>query len=344
VKSDWQELLSGSIVDADALCRILPAEAAAIRTVGRRYPMRINRYYLSLIREKNDPIWRQAVPDMRELAAGPEASDPLSEEDQSPVPHLTHRYPDRVLLLVSSRCAVYCRFCMRKRKVGTGPGVSPESVREGIAYIQSRKSIREVVLSGGDPFLLDDAEIEAILRRLRSIRHVEILRIHTRVPCTLPQRITPRLAGRLRRFHPLFIHTHFNHPDEITPQAAAACDLLSDAGIPLGCQTVLLRNVNDDPSVLSLLMRKLLSIRVNPYYLHHPDPVRGTAHFRLPVAKGVRLLERLREDVPLFGVPKHMIDLPGGGGKVELAGKKEMFSRGRSPGHPGSRLPGGESL
>ncbi len=283
--------------------------------------MRINPYYLSLIREKGDPVWRQAVPDPAELSDLSGMDDPLSEEPQSPVPNLTHRYPETALFLVSNRCAMYCRHCMRKRKVGPGASgfsVTDETVAAGIEYIENNPVVRDVILSGGDPLLRDDEFLGGLLERLRAIPHVEMVRIHSRVPATLPQRITPELVGILKKYHPLYLNTHFNHPVEITPEAARACALLADAGIPLGCQTVLLKGVNDDEETMGALMRKLGSIRVKPYYLHHPDLVRGTGHFRTPVKKGLSIMAFLRGRVGGMCVPQYMIDLPGGGGKIPL--------------------------
>ncbi|MFY9942557.1 MAG: KamA family radical SAM protein [Desulfobacterales bacterium] len=314
----WQRLIADSITTAEGLAVHLPVDPERIRAVIRRYPMRINPYYLALIRRPQDPIWRQAVPDPAEICDTHFPSDGLGEEPQSPVPNLTHRYPDRVLFSVSSQCAVYCRHCMRKRMVGRPAGVSAATRREGVAYIRHHREVRDVILSGGDPLMLADDVIASLLATLRGIPHVETIRIHSRIPCTLPQRITPSLVGILRRFHPLFLNTHFNHPTELTPAAARACGALADAGIPLGCQTVLLKGVNDHPAVMQSLLRGLLRMRVKPYYLHHPDPVRGTAHFRLPVRKGLALMRGLRGAVSGMAVPQYMIDLPGGGGKVPL--------------------------
>jgi len=207
---------------------------------------------------------------------------------------------------------------MRKRKVGRPFTVTDSTINSGIDYIRGNKTIREVIISGGDPLLLEDDEIDRILNDLRSIRHIEILRIHTRVPCTLPQRITKNLAAILKQYHPLFINTHFNHSAEITNQAALACATLADAGIPLGCQTVLLKGVNDSPSVMQILMKKLLTIRVRPYYIHHPDVVRGTSHFRTTIKEGLGIMRSLHGYTSGLCVPQYMIDLPGGGGKVPL--------------------------
>jgi lysine 2,3-aminomutase len=234
------------------------------------------------------------------------------------VPGLTHRYPDKVLFLVSNHCAMYCRHCMRKRKVGRPGVVTATTIDQGIGYIASNPAIKDVLLSGGDPLMLENEAIESLLSRLRRIKHLDIIRIHTRMPCTLPQRITPDLVNILKRFHPLYINTQFNHPAEITPLATSACALLANAGIPLGCQSVLLKGVNDDPAVMQQLMRMLLKIRVKPYYIHHGDPIKGTGHFRTAIETGIRIMESLRGRISGMGVPHYMIDLPGGGGEVPL--------------------------
>ena len=314
----WTELLSSSIHSAADLARTLAVDTRRIEPVVKRYPMRINPYYLSLIEARHDPIWIQAVPDARELSFSPGCPDPCSEGEQSAVPGLIHRYPDRAVLMTGSQCGVYCRHCMRKRAVGRSAALTVDDLPGALAYIARRTTIREVILSGGDPLLHSDAILAEMLQRLRAIAHVEILRIHTRVLCTLPQRITPALADVLSRFHPLYLNTQFNHPREITPAAARACDLLTRSGIPLGCQTVLLKGVNDDPQTMKDLMRSLLRIRVKPYYIHHPDPVAGTGHLRVPVSTGLRIMQSLRGFTSGMAVPQYMIDLPGGGGKVPL--------------------------
>lgn len=240
--SSWQELVSTSVTDGRGLSRHLNCEIPDLDEITSRYPMRINPYFLSLIRSANDPLWKQAVPDLNELNDPVCLADPLAEDELSPVPLLVHKYPDRVLFLVSNQCAMYCRFCTRKRMVGTSKmHVTEESLQNGYDYIRRHPEIREVLLSGGDPLLLADEKIREILDELRSIPSIEIIRIGSRVPSTLPMRITDRLVAILKKYHPLYINTHFNHPDEITPLAAEACRRLADAGIPLGSQTVLLR-------------------------------------------------------------------------------------------------------
>jgi len=316
--SDWKAILAESVVTAEQLARYFPVQQEQVQQVIERYPLRINPYYLSLIGKPHDPIWRQAVPDIAEIDDQHGLEDPLSEDEHSPVPNLIHRYPDRVVLLVSSQCAVNCRYCMRKRKFAQPFIITAETIEAGIAYIREHAEVRDVILSGGDPLLLDDNDLQRILENIRRIPHVEIIRIHTRVPGTLPQRITRNLSQKLKAFHPLYINVHINHPDEITDQTALACNLLADAGIPLGCQTVLLKGVNDDTGVMKSLMQKLLKIRVKPYYLHHPDLIRGTRHFQTTLDVGLSIMEAMRGHTSGLCVPHYMIDLPGGGGKIPL--------------------------
>ncbi|MDO3378575.1 KamA family radical SAM protein [Geoalkalibacter halelectricus] len=315
----WQKILQASLTRPADVTRRFGIDPAPLEAVAAEYPMRINPYYLSLIKEVNDSIWRQAVPAAEELQDGVCPADPLEEENQSPVPNLVHRYPDRVLFLVCSECAMYCRFCTRKRKVGgENMQITRETIEGGLDYIRNHAEIRDVILSGGDPLLLADEKLDGILKALRAIPHVEIIRIGSRVPVVLPQRITPALVRVLRKYHPLYLNTHFNHPDEITEQAVKACARLADAGIPLGNQSVLLRGVNDDPAVMKRLMQKLLTIRVRPYYLYQADMVRGTNHFRTSVEEGLEIIRALRGHSSGLGVPAYVIDAPGGGGKIPL--------------------------
>jgi len=287
--------------------------------VSSRYPVRVSNYYASLIRQEGDAIWKQCMPDVRELEDEIQCPDPLEETSLSPVPGLIHRYPDRVVLLVSNLCPVYCRFCMRKRHVGSGDSpMGDAELKLALEYIAGNPSIRDVILSGGDPLMLDDVSLQQILSGLRAIDHVSIIRIGTRIPVTLPARITSRLCSLLKRFHPLFINTHFNHPDEITFDSSRACTMLADAGIPLGNQTVLLKGVNDDVETMRELMTGLLGIRVKPYYLHQMDLVRGTAHFRTSVGKGLEIIRAMRGHLSGLAVPHYVIDLPGGKGKVAI--------------------------
>lgn len=316
----WKHILSQSISKVGDLPASFDSGEAVQRVIDR-YPMRINPYYMGLIKHKNDAIYNQCVPDPIEITDEKGFEDPLNEENLSPVPGLTHRYPDRVLFLISAHCAVYCRFCNRKRKVGLPAMVTKESIQEGLSYIRSHPKIRDVLLSGGDPFLLGNRQLYMILSELRSMKHVEIIRIGTRAPCTLPQRVTPQLVNMLKKFHPLYIHTHFNHPDEITADAALACRRLADAGIPLGCQTVLLKGVNDDLIIIRELMQKLLTVRVRPYYLFQADLAKGTSHFWTPLNKGLDIMAGLQGYTSGLCVPQYALDLPGGGGKVPLVPK-----------------------
>ena len=307
------------------LAEKLPLDVEALAEVAARYRLRIPHYYRELIREPGDPIWRQCIPSPEELAESELPADPLAEDDprHAPVPHLTHRYPDRALLLVTDSCPMYCRFCMRKRKTLEGGGVTPATVAAGIAHIRRTPAIREVILSGGDPLMLPERRLEAILGELRAIGHLEILRVHTRMPCVEPARITRPLAAMLARFAPLFLVTHFNHPREVTPQAGAALAMLADAGLPLNNQAVLLRGVNNDPNLLAELFRALIRLRVHPYYLHHADLIPGTAHLRLTVQEGLRIVAALRRSAPDLAMLHYVLDTPGGGGKVPLSFPEE---------------------
>jgi lysine 2,3-aminomutase len=315
----WQKSLEQALTDPDQLAARFGIDAGPLRRVTQRYPMRISPYYLDLVEQPGDAIWRQCVPDPRELRDGPEVADPLAEERLAPVPQLVHRYPDRVLLLVSGACATYCRFCTRKRKVGCAAmTVTGEQLDRALDYIAGHPAVRDVILSGGDPLLLEDERLERLLQRLRRIPHVEMIRLGSRVPVTLPERITERLCAMLRRYHPLYFNTHFNHPRELTPQAAAACARLADAGLPLGNQTVLLRGVNDRPDTMLQLVKGLLRMRVRPYYLHHMDLTAGTGHFRTRIETGLEILRALRGPVSGLAVPHYVIDAPGGRGKIPL--------------------------
>ncbi len=320
MSDDWQAQLRGSLRKPEQLAMRFGLKPEVVKRIAQFFRVQITPYYASLIRSKGDPFYRQVVPDPAELDNGGEI-DPLAEDKDSPVPSIVHRYPDRVLFLVSHCCASYCRFCTRKRKVGDPTKINPRAIEDGINYIRDHPEIRDVVISGGDPLMLGDRKLEFILHSLRLIPHVEILRIGTRVPCFLPQRITRRLVKMLQRYHPLYVNVHFNHPDEITPEASRALTLLADAGIPLGNQTVLLRGVNDDPHVMRHLMQKLLTVRVRPYYIYQADYVKGTEHFRTPVEKGLEIMEALRGWTSGLAVPYFVIDAPGGGGKIPLLPK-----------------------
>ncbi len=287
-----------------------------LEQVAAVYPCRISSYYASLITTPYDPIWQQCVPSLHELDDTDQLPDPLDEERLSPVPGLIHRYPDRAVLLVSNRCASYCRFCMRKRQVGCSEGMFDLSAAAD--YIAATPQLRDIILSGGDPLMLSDDHLHDILSRLRKIPHLDIIRIGSRMPVTEPSRITSQLCRMLAEHHPLYLNTHFNHPLELTTEAARACGMLADAGIQLGNQTVLLKGVNDDSTVLQQLMTGLLRLRVKPYYLHQMDLVQGTAHFRTPLDQGRQLIGSLRGQVSGMAIPHFVVDLPGGKGKVPL--------------------------
>lgn len=299
------------------------AERSELEETMARFPMSITPYYLSLIDVqdyRNDPIFRQAVPSSAELVTGIEdMEDPLAEDQDSPVPHITHRYPDRVLFHISNVCAMYCRHCTRKRKVGDIDSIpNKATIQEGLAYIRSNGRIRDVLLSGGDPFMLSDEYLDWILTELRYIPHVEIIRIGTRTPVVLPYRITEKLTAMLKRHHPIWINTHFNHPREMTSTARTALARLADAGIPLGNQTVLLAGVNDCPRIMKRLMHRLVQNRVRPYYLYQCDLSEGLTHFRTPVGKGIEIVESLIGHTSGLAVPTYVIDAPGGGGKIPV--------------------------
>jgi lysine 2,3-aminomutase len=314
----WQQLLKRSLKSPEEIARFFNLDVDQVRKVARRFRVQITPYYAGLIKQKGDPIYRQIVPDEAELECAGGAEDPLNEDEDSPVPSIIHRYPDRVLFLVSHLCASYCRFCTRKRKVGDPSKIHPRYIEDGIEYIRNHPEVRDVIVSGGDPLMLNDRKLESILKALREIPHVEILRIGTRMPCTLPQRVTPELVAMLRKYHPLYVNVHFNHPDEITEESARALGRLADAGIPLGNQTVLLKGVNDDPAVMKRLMQKLLAARVRPYYIYQADYVSGTAHLRTTVEKGIEVMQALRGWTSGMAVPYFVIDAPGGGGKIPI--------------------------
>lgn len=299
-----------------------PEERAGVQLANTKLAMAITPYFFNLIdaADESCPIRLQVIPKLEETATAPwEMSDPCGEDSHSPVPGLVHRYPDRVLFLVTDRCAAYCRYCTRSRLVSnaTGYDFHPEFDRQ-IDYIARTPAVRDVLLSGGDPLLLSDEKLEYLLSRLKAIPHVEFVRIGTRIPVFLPQRITPELCSMLRRFHPLFISIHSNHPRELTTEVRDALARLADAGIPLGNQTVLLRNVNDDVDVMKAHLQKLLMCRVRPYYIYQCDLIAGSSHLRSSVAKGLEIMEGLRGHTTGYAVPQYVIDAPGGGGKVPI--------------------------
>lgn len=314
----WKTLLGNSIETPEEVHRIWGEDLETMKQLEQEFNIRINPYYASLIQEKGDPIYKQVVPSKNELIKGCCVDDPLNEERDSPVPSITHRYPDRVLFLVAHECAVYCRFCTRKRKVSDASKISLKYLQAGIDYIREHNEIRDIVLSGGDPLTLSDRRIEFILKSLREIPHVEIIRIGTKIPCVLPQRITKKLVNIIKKYHPIYVNTHFNHPRELTPEAKLACERLVNAGVPVGNQCVLLKGVNDDPETMKALMKGLLKMRVRPYYIYQADIVRGTEHFRTKVEKGLEIIQALRGHISGLGVPHFVIDSPGGGGKIPL--------------------------
>ncbi len=313
----WQHILKKSLVRPQQFQDEFGLDAEILARVMSEFPARINPFFLSLIQGKDDPIYRQVVPDEQEISDYVGMYDPLNEEGDSPVLSVVHRYQDRALLMVTHQCPVYCRFCTRKRFVGKEP-ISREMVRKGIEYIREHDEIKDVILSGGDPLILKDRELEEILKALKEIPHLEIIRIGTRVPGALPQRITKKLCGMLKKYHPLYININFIHPREITKEVADACGRLADSGIPLGSQTVLLKGINDDPETIKELMQKLLTIRVKPYYLYQADLTRGTEHLRTPVECGLNIIRSLQGRISGMAIPRFVIDMPGGGGKVPL--------------------------
>lgn len=313
----WQNLLKKSLIKPQQLSEEFGLDAESLARVMSEYPARINPYFLGLIDGKDDPVYRQVVPAEEEIRDYVGMDDPLNEEGDSPVQSVVHRYEDRALLMVTHQCPVYCRFCTRKRFVGKEP-ISREMVRNGIAYIREHDEIKDVILSGGDPLILKDRELEEILKSLKEIPHLDIIRIGTRVPGALPQRITKKLCNMLKKYHPLYININFIHPREITGEVEIACGRLADAGISLGSQTVLLKGINDSPEIIKELMQKLLAIRVKPYYLYQADLTRGTEHLRTPVECGLSIIRALQGRISGMAIPKFVIDMPGGGGKVPV--------------------------
>ncbi|MDR2105203.1 MAG: KamA family radical SAM protein [Deferribacteraceae bacterium] len=320
--NSWQWQLSNRITDIEQLGRFFPLTPSEKTAAGEcRLPFAVTPYYLSLMNLANpyDPLRACMVPKAEELTlARGEAVDPLAESHNEAAPRLIHRYPDRVLLLATDFCSAYCRYCTRSRLVGQGVGQGG-ALTEAFHYIRSHTEIRDVLISGGDPLTLTDCALEGILSELRDIPHVEIIRIGTKVPVVLPQRITPSLVKMLKRYHPLFISIHAIHPKEFTAEAKLALDRLSDAGIPLGSQTVLLKGINDSPAIMKRLMHKLLMFRVRPYYLYQCDPVSGASHFRTTVAAGLEIIAKLRGYTSGYAVPTFVVDAPGGGGKIPIS-------------------------
>lgn len=324
---DWRWQLRNRVRSLDELERIVRLtedERTAIAQHSGPLPFAITPYYLSLLDAENaeQPLRRTMIPVTDEyLRTAGEAEDPLAEDKDSPVPCIVHRYPDRALFLVANSCASNCRYCTRSRMVENPDNNSiffQAQWEQAISYIEAHSEIRDVLLSGGDPLTLSDEKLDWLLSRLRRIPHVEFLRIGTKVPVVMPQRITTSLTRVLKRYHPLWMSIHFTHPDELTPETREACARLADAGIPLGSQTVLLAGINDTVEVMTRLMHGLLKARVKPYYLYQCDPIFGSSHFRTPVQKGLEIIQGLRGYTSGYAVPTYVIDAPAGGGKIPL--------------------------
>jgi lysine 2,3-aminomutase len=335
VWNDWRWQLRNRVTTLEALEELVDVtddERLGIRERAGDFAFAITPYYLSLMEGPGGPVRRQAVPHADELVTTPwDLEDPLGEEEHSPVPILTHRYPDRALLYVTHTCPVYCRHCTRQRKVGDVASAPSSAMFEAAyAYLQRTPAVKDVLVSGGDPLSLSDRKLEEIVARLRQIPSIEVIRLCTRNPVTLPQRITPGLLEALRPHHPIFVSTHFNHPHECTPEAATALERLADAGFNVGNQMVLLRGINDDATTVEVLNRWLVRHRCRPYYIFQCDPVRGTAHLRTPVDTGVSILDALRGRVSGLAIPQLAVDLPGGGGKVTLSPQRLVRRTGRA--------------
>jgi lysine 2,3-aminomutase len=325
---DWKWQLKNSITEISTFERLLnvqftPKERIELEEITKKFPLSITPYYLSLIDTKDfkkDPIYLQAFPSINEsLVGNHDMTDPLHEDKDSPVPGITHRYPDRVLFHISNVCAMYCRHCTRKRKVGDESTIpNKEEIKKGIDYIRNTPEVRDVLLSGGDAFLLSDENLDWILTEIEQIPHVEVIRIGSRIPVVLPYRITDDLVNMLKKHHPIWVNTHFNHPRELTKSSKEALRKLADAGIPLGNQSVLLAGINDCPEIIKKLCQQLVKNRVRPYYLYQCDLSEGLAHFRTPVSKGIEIMERLIGHTSGFAVPTYVIDAPGGGGKIRV--------------------------
>lgn len=323
--NDWRWQVQNRIETLEDLKKYIhltPAEEDGVKQTLKTLRMAITPYYLSLINpdDPNDPVRRQAIPTGLEThRSAADLLDPLHEDSDSPVPGLTHRYPDRVLFLITDQCSMYCRHCTRRRFAGQHDCESPaERIDKAIDYIAKTPQVRDVLLSGGDALLVSDQVLESIIKRLRAIPHVEIIRIGSRTPVVCPQRITPELVAMLSKYHPIWLNTHFNHSNEITEESAGACARLANAGVPLGNQTVLLRGVNDSVEVMKKLMCNLVKIRVRPYYIYQCDLSMGLEHFRTPVAKGIEIIEGLRGHISGYAVPTFVVDAPGGGGKIPV--------------------------
>lgn len=324
--NDWLWQLSNTIRSLEELKQVVnltPDEEEGVRISTRTIPLNITPYYASLMNPDDPrcPIRMQSVPLSAEiLKTKYDMEDPLQEDEDSPTPGLTHRYPDRVLFLVTNQCSMYCRYCTRRRFSGqVGMSVPKKQLDDAIDYIRRTPEVRDVLLSGGDGLLINDVTLEYILSNLRAIPHVEIIRIGTRAPVVFPQRITENLCNILKKYHPVWLNTHFNHSLEITEEAAKACDMLSMAGVPLGNQSVILAGINDSTHIMKKLMHDLVKIRVRPYYIYQCDLSEGIGHFRAPVSKGLEIMENLRGHTSGYAVPTFVVDAPGGGGKIALS-------------------------
>lgn len=322
---DWKWQVKNRIETVEDLKKyvsLTPSEEEGVIKCLESLRMAITPYYLSLIDLDNpdDPVRKQAIPTELELHhAKADLADPLHEDTDSPVPGLTHRYPDRVLFLITDQCSMYCRHCTRRRFAGHNDASVPKEQIDGcIDYVRRHPEVRDVLLSGGDALLVSDDRLEYIISELRKIDHVEIIRIGSRTPVVLPQRITPELCDMLKKYHPVWLNTHFNHPQEVTEESAAACARLADAGIPLGNQSVLLAGVNDCVHVMKQLVHDLVRMRVRPYYIYQCDLSLGLEHFRTPVSKGIEIIEGLRGHTSGYAVPTFVVDAPGGGGKTPV--------------------------
>jgi lysine 2,3-aminomutase len=308
--------------DFESVLNLTEAQRKDLDACMGKFRVSVTPYYASLMDpdDPTDPVRMQGVPTPAELVIHSEdIEDAVSEDFDSPTPRITHRYPDRVLFVVTEMCSMYCRHCTRRRLVGGNEDiVAKEEIDNAIKYIERATEVRDVLISGGDPLVLSDGQLESILERVRAIDHVEIIRIGSRMPVVCPQRITPELVAMLKKYQPIYFNTHFNHPREFTPESKLACDRLNDAGIPMGNQTVLMRGINDDARVMKKLSHKLLQYRVKPYYYYQCDLAQGTAHFRTSVSKGIEIYESLRGHTTGFGVPTYIIDAIGGGGKTPV--------------------------
>jgi lysine 2,3-aminomutase len=322
--ADWRWQMRNRVRTVGQLRDLFPKfdVSSGLIDATRKFPLAITPYYASLIRrlDATDPIFQMCVPQSEELADPPFLrEDPLEEDEDMPVPGLVHRYADRALLLVTTTCSTYCRHCTRKRVAGMHEtAITAIRLQQSVAYLREHPEITDVILSGGDPLTMPTENLERVLVALRTVPSIGVIRIGTRTPVVMPQRITDELAGMLKKYHPIWINTHFNHPDELTPEATEACGRLVDAGVPLGNQTVLLRGVNDRPETIEKLCRGLVRMRVRPYYLFQCDLVRGVEHFRTPISRGIEIMEYMRGRVSGLAIPTFVVDAPQGGGKIPV--------------------------